>query len=940
VSAADDEVTQALAEVARLSAEAAALADTSAAGTAITPAGGGLPAEQAKTTMVELRHQAAEKASQLAAAQKHARDAIEAQRRALDTQLAQMSAALVPLRRQIDRLEEGIWSVNLYLGVGEGIELLADGKPAPAGTPIHVRQLVLAMDEECAVAAESGGIDHLEIGQFDEWITADPAHLEQLIPEPRGVVAIMPRRSDKDYGDSFANAVRNVLNHQTYLLIRNGGCVYRYIADGFSAGRRLTPLRDEFTSLFTVRQYNPVTHEHELVQLEPGSPGWERAEQAAGARERHFMRIALILQGLIDRTAVFCPLPAANLSVLHPQAYDDGHIVLVADDEMTLSSGRRPFRDWLRERNGQLRPGMRIVGNFGSQGWTDSNNCLDSGGARPRFDIHSRVWPRTASHPQTGEIYTLGHRAGHYLVFPYDRTDQVWRRDVPVPDEPGWIYPGLTPADPRQRASARISPGEDLFVIPLDLVTIAECEAYLKSREDRHAYRDMFPVLKAAIAAKRTEAEAEAPMRQLLAGHIAREHGVDVADAEAAVPDLVDWWKLANRWHRPLVTGGLDPKAEARAVTAISREFAARRAAARADDDEPERVRRLRGHVPAAMLVARKRDGAWVVLEPQPRSIDGQPGNVWVREHTWSKSLAGHRVRDWILPGPSQLARWRVLWSSPLWDGWDTAAVAADHLTDPDITAITTAVLDTARKQAAEPYRRFRNAAPETPLGGRPVAVASQQVRGRTEHQFTVYWLCARGTSPDRGADGAQLTVRWRRSTGGRVVSEPGRLHERRWTSLPWTHQEHLVWRDAEGVTALEGALRAHREAEDASHRVYRAASSLCRAIAEQWSQAAREAARRKFIADYGDESLWPDHSAALRFDCPHTGHGLFAQPWQQAVERLVGDGAALAGRTVADMASMHAGRYGETVAVPEDIAHYSFPDPDGPDETPPGRAP
>jgi hypothetical protein len=362
MSAADDDaaVARALAEVSRIGAEAAELAQAAETGTAVMPASAGLPAEQVKDAMVAARSQVAGKARELAAAQQRAQDAIAAQRRALDARLAQMSAVLAPLQEQAARLQEGIWSINLYLGVGEGIVALADGAPAAPGTPIYVRQGVLAMDEECAVATESGGIDHLGIDEFDDWITADPAHVEQLIPEPRGVVAIIPRRAEKDYGDAMASVVNNELNHQTYLLIRNGDCLYRYIAEGFSAGTRLTPLRDEFTSLFVSRRHNPATRGFEPVRLEPGTPGWERAERAAGARERHYMRVALILQGLIDRTAVFQPLPAPNLSLLHPQAYDDGHIVLVSDDEMALTAGRQPFRDWLRERNAQLRPGMRF----------------------------------------------------------------------------------------------------------------------------------------------------------------------------------------------------------------------------------------------------------------------------------------------------------------------------------------------------------------------------------------------------------------------------------------------------------------------------------------------------------------------------------------------------------------------------------------------------
>jgi hypothetical protein len=56
---------------------------------------------------------------------------------------------------------------------------------------VHVRQQVLAMDEESALNASTGGIDVRSIAAFDQWITSDPANLEQVLPEQRGVVAFM-----------------------------------------------------------------------------------------------------------------------------------------------------------------------------------------------------------------------------------------------------------------------------------------------------------------------------------------------------------------------------------------------------------------------------------------------------------------------------------------------------------------------------------------------------------------------------------------------------------------------------------------------------------------------------------------------------------------------------------------------------------------------------
>lgn len=176
-------IDQALAEVARVSAEAERLtAQVSGAGAALVPTAGGLPAEAYKGQMIAARVAAAAKAAELTAAQTRARELIEAQRRALAAQLHAMTAALEPLQEQVRRMNEGIWTVNLYLGTEEEIVQLTDGESAPAGTPIHVRQLVLAMDEESALFPDEGGMDFRDLAAFDAWVTVPGRPCEPLTP--------------------------------------------------------------------------------------------------------------------------------------------------------------------------------------------------------------------------------------------------------------------------------------------------------------------------------------------------------------------------------------------------------------------------------------------------------------------------------------------------------------------------------------------------------------------------------------------------------------------------------------------------------------------------------------------------------------------------------------------------------------------------------------
>lgn len=149
------------------------------------------------------------------------------------------AAELEPLRALAARLEDGISAVNLYLGRDEFIEEFRDGASAAADVPLTIRQQVLSMDEEAALLAEDGGLDFRNIGVFTAWLLETPEHLDQVLPEQRGVVAIMARHTAVDYGlGAIGNAHMNEANFKTWWLLRNGERLYLMTTD-FSVGTRV-----------------------------------------------------------------------------------------------------------------------------------------------------------------------------------------------------------------------------------------------------------------------------------------------------------------------------------------------------------------------------------------------------------------------------------------------------------------------------------------------------------------------------------------------------------------------------------------------------------------------------------------------------------------------------------------------------------------------------
>jgi hypothetical protein len=90
------------------------------------------------------------------------------------------------------------------------------------------------------------------------------------------------------------------------------------------------------------------------------------------------------------------------------------------------------------------------------------------------------------------------------------------------------------------------------------------------------------------------------------------------------------------------------------------------------------------------------------------------------------------------------------------------------------------------------------------------------------------------------------------------------------------------------------------------------------RSIAVAWEAAAEEELRQRFIEDYLDASLWPDHRKTLKLPrYPHYRHG-GGGVVDRLAAHLVERGQVIDGLTVAEMAE----RSGLDLNVPKDLAN------------------
>ena len=149
-----------------------------------------------------------------------------------------MTAKLIPLKAQasgmkgsIQKIEDRIFSVELYAGLTEQVTRVARGKAAPMDAKIHLMQRRHYMDEECLADYQTGGMDFEGIKAFDRWLRK-PRNRDRLLPFPRCIVAFRVRRNSKERNavnltDFISFSRMEEADRQTFLYIRNGSQLYR-----------------------------------------------------------------------------------------------------------------------------------------------------------------------------------------------------------------------------------------------------------------------------------------------------------------------------------------------------------------------------------------------------------------------------------------------------------------------------------------------------------------------------------------------------------------------------------------------------------------------------------------------------------------------------------------------------------------------------------------
>lgn len=421
----------------------------------------------------------------------------------INRKLMAVENELRSLSSKVDKLQRVIDIIELYMGVHEEITQIKFGDLAPVTEPIHIRQLILYMDEEFGdprpnKANGFPGLDFSSVDQFDEWLSIEK-NMDKVIPELKGIVAIKPSRQKRMYSDNpMVNAFINADNAMTYLLIRNGDNLYRV-----------------WTSIvFPVTLFPKIDRDDTFIYHDD--------------KNEEYQRITMILQGLFDRAQILRPYLAERIILTQNECYEKGHVVLIRDAEESaiLPDGRMRYYDWRMAVNEKIGEGSRVVLIGVRRSLEDDYST--------RFVRY--YTPRTWQLPDTPDdgVYQVyrdktGSKRGD-LVIRYNPSDTVYGS-----------WGNWEPHERKNKLSFYIYKS-DAFVLNYDQIDLSDIDYYLSSRLDRRDYLFMIPQLWELRDRLLEEREKEKHFVALVAGRV----GCD----ESTVWGAVGWWKFKNKWKR------------------------------------------------------------------------------------------------------------------------------------------------------------------------------------------------------------------------------------------------------------------------------------------------------------------------------------------------------------------------------------------------------
>lgn len=782
------------------------------------------------------------------------------------------------LTSAIEVASDYIYILNSYLGKGEELVKIKEGPRADANEPIVVRQLVLYMDEEIAAAekwSNHNSFDFTKVESFDEWVS-QPENLQQVLPDKRGIVAIKPRFSNKEYSkDLWINEELNKANKCLYILVRNGDMLYRIYTD-LHLEDVLFPRKREFDEMFYETVYDHEQDGYVKQPIQPGSFEYERKMKKSQKAQRRYYAVLMLIQGIFDRTKVFEPLPPGRANIANI-FHTSENIIFLYDAENILGDGRPTFDQWVTGINSQIDVGSRVIGLF------------DDWNLASQMDFSKyNVRPRNSGLPSSKEIYVLEGKEGNRFLFRFKSRSSNQRR-----------------------ATFLLSPGQKYY-LHYDRATVEDMKYYCSSRLHRRGYADMLPLLNLVINMKEAEKKEEAAFRKLLIGQIMKTHKVSLDAAEGEIDSLIDWWKLKNKIHRALKSN------DKKALRMIVDEFGGRlRLRASADDSQQqhkETVELILSKTEDALAVFLRKDGEITVY----RYCNDE--NIFVHEERW-KGKKPKRVDEqrWKLVDNWHLG-WQLLWSHERWINWNVNMRRNRFVSDEEIDRM----VEFGLQEFANNPAAFRHWEAEGRKDWMKIVAVKFLAK---EQQVIFYYLAHAAHIPNKlferafQPEMAYFTVSAKRTKAGfEPVLEPRQFisvwntslgRKPRFDNMPWDedyrgvlpagrYKGRIIKVDGEIMRQVQADFEKLEEYRDACYEAMRPVQNCEEQIYQRLREIWLERIRKQFDEEFIDDeegTLWEDKLESL-----HEPEQLWPRWFQAPAKALFEQGFGLNGKTVAEV--------------------------------------
>lgn len=463
-----------------------------------------------------------------------------------EEQAAAALAQTEDVRSYVAKLMEGIESLDLYVGKNVEVHLIREGQAAARDIPLTFVQKKLMMDEEVAVWADiNEKFDFEEEDIFFKALREHDELVDQVFPTERCVLVMATTRRYIDYGDRWANLVRNRENSKVFLLVRNGMNIHRVYSpvESHLGTARLFPSKNDQDKIFQGYDGSQIKFE-DVVYTDKLS---EHEKFAL-----HFKRFLLLVCGLDHRLKLFGefyegPPSLHFVSMDFQERYcrflhdDDGQSMLPGEKRMRVEK-------WIDEKNAYLRSGSRVLCN-----WHELMNPDTAPGACKRERGRERDFIDRRYEPKDRMNVVLAYKDGNSVCVDVEVKGYSWSAHH---DRTFVCKVNLTNMADSEWGSV------DLPFLCLDAVEPEELHWYIHNRDNRRNHISYIRFFKQALSYIKGEREQEQDTRLRLSQAMAEGDIASPEERGSIINQAVIAWRAANRGKPlPSFDGNVAPPA-------------------------------------------------------------------------------------------------------------------------------------------------------------------------------------------------------------------------------------------------------------------------------------------------------------------------------------------------------------------------------------------